>query len=80
MDENRLKKICSKILEKYNFSITSFRLHPTHQLCEDGVWREYSYCVFIEVTRTGSDHYERVDVSKLMEDYVGCEFIVDFSY
>jgi hypothetical protein len=55
-------------------------LHPTNQLCEDGEWRAHSYCVFISVIRTKDDFYEKSNISKVLEDYLGFEFIVDFSY
>lgn len=80
MDKNRLKQICSKILNKYNLIITDFQTHPTNQLCDDGTWKKHSYCVFIGVVRKEGDFYDKVDVSKILEDYLGFEFIVDFSY
>lgn len=79
MDQDKLKKICHRILHKKNFSIVNLEVVRTNRLNEVGVWEESSYCVFLTVIDKDQENYYREGIVKMLESIFGFEFIVEFS-
>jgi hypothetical protein len=83
MDENRLKKIVSKILDTSfeGFTIREFRVLPTQKLDETGNWVPNSHTLFIGLNRPSNFYLQKQEewgVSKLLEQTLGLEVVADF--
>ena len=82
MDENRLKKIVSKILDTSfeGFTIREFRVLPTQKLDETENWVPDSHTLFIVLNRPSNFylHTSEWRVSRLLEQTLGLEVVVDF--
>ena len=83
MDENRLKKIVTKILDSRfkGFTIREFRVLPTQKLDEKGKWVPDSYTLFIGLNRPANFYLEKHaewEVSSFLENFLGIEIVSDF--
>jgi hypothetical protein len=83
MDENRLKKIVSKILDTSfeGFTIREFRVLPTQKLDETGNWVPNSHTLFIGLNRPSNFYLQKQEewgVSRLLEQTLGLEVVADF--
>jgi hypothetical protein len=83
MDESRLKKIVSKILDTSfeGFTIREFRVLPTQKMDEDGNWVPWSHTLFIGLNRPANFYLQEEgewDVSQRLEQVLGFEVIADF--
>ena len=83
MDENRLKKIVSKILDTSfeGFTIREFRILPTQKLDEVGNWVPDSHTLFIGLNRPSNFYLQKQEewgVSRLLEQTLGLEVVADF--
>ena len=83
MDENRLKKIVSKILDTSfeGFTIREFRILPTQKLDEAGNWVPDSHTLFIGLNRPSNFYLQKQEewgVSRLLEQTLGLEVVADF--
>ena len=82
MDENRLKKIVSKILDTSfeGFTIREFRVLPTQKLDETENWVPDSHTLFIGLNRPSNFYLQTSEwkVSRLLEQTLGLEVVVDF--
>jgi hypothetical protein len=83
MDENRLKKIVTKILDTRfkGFTIREFRVLPTQKLDENGKWVPDSHTLFIGLNRTANFYLEKRgewEVSRFLENVLGIEIVADF--
>ena len=83
MDESRLKKIVTKILDTRfkGFTIREFRVLPTQKMDEDGNWVPWSHTLFIGLNRPANFYLQKQgewDVSQRLEQVLGFEVIADF--
>jgi hypothetical protein len=83
MDESRLKKIVSKILDTSfeGFTIREFRVLPTQKMDEDGNWVPWSHTLFIGLNRPANFYLQKQgewDISQRLEQVLGFEVIADF--
>jgi hypothetical protein len=83
MDENRLKKIVTKILDTSfeGFTIREFRVLPTQKLDERGKWVPDSHTLFIGLNRPANFYLDKRgewDLSRQLEQVLGLEVVADF--
>jgi len=83
MDENRLKKIVTKILDTSfeGFTIRDFRVLPTQKLSKEGNWVPDSHTLFIGLNRPANFYLQKQDeweVSRRLEQVLGLEVVADF--
>lgn len=83
MDENRLKKIVTKILDTSfeGFTIREFRVLPTQKLDEEGNWVPDSHTLFIGLNRPENFYLQKQgewDLSRQLEQVLGLEVVADF--
>ena len=83
MDESRLKKIVSKILDTSfeGFTIREFRILPTQKLDETGNWVPDTHTLFIGLNRPSNFYLQKQEeweVSRLLEHTLGLEVVADF--
>ena len=83
MDENRLKKIVTKILDTSfeGFTIRDFRVLPTQKLDEEGNWGPDSYTLFIGLNRPANFYLQKRDewdLTRQLEQVLGLEVVADF--
>jgi hypothetical protein len=83
MDESRLKKIVTKILDTSfeGFTIREFKVLPTQKMDEDGNWVPWSHTLFIGLNRPANFYLQEEgewDVSQRLEQVLGFEVIADF--
>jgi hypothetical protein len=83
MDENRLKKIVTKILDTSfeGFTIRDFRILPTQKLDEEGNWGPDSHTLFIGLNRPANFYLQKRDewdLTRQLEQVLGLEVIADF--
>jgi hypothetical protein len=83
MDEIRLKKIVTKILDTSfeGFTIQEFKVLPTQKMDEDGNWVPWSHTLFIGLNRPANFYLQKQgewDVSQRLEQVLGFEVIADF--
>ena len=83
MDESRLKKIVTKILDTSfeGFTIREFRVLPTQKMDEDGNWVPWSHTLFIGLNRPANFYLQKEEewnVSRQLEQVLGFEVIADF--
>jgi len=83
MDESRLKKIVTKILDTSfeGFTIREFKVLPTQKMDEDGNWVPLSHTLFIGLNRPANFYLQKQgewDVSQRLEQVLGFEVIADF--
>jgi len=83
MDESRLKKIVTKILDTRfkGFTIREFRVLPTQKLDEDGNWVPWSYTLFIGLNRNANFYLEKRgewELCDFLEGAIGIEVVADF--
>jgi hypothetical protein len=83
MDESRLKKIVTKILDTSfeGFTIREFKVLPTQKMDEDGNWVPWSHTLFIGLNRPANFYLQKQgewDVSQRLEQVLGFEVIADF--
>ena len=77
MDKDRLKLICSKILNKKKITISNFNCIETYNLGDDGKWVQESYCVFLSINDNNEQKYLQSIISKELENIFGFEFIIE---
>jgi len=83
VDENRLKKVVTKILDTSfeGFTIRDFRVLPTQKLNEEGNWVPDSHTLFIGLNRPANFYLQKQDeweVSRRLEQVLGLEVVADF--
>jgi hypothetical protein len=83
MDESRLKKIVTKILDTSfeGFTIREFKVLPTQKMDEDGNWVPWSHTLFIGLNRPANFYLQKQgewDISQRLEQVLGFEVIADF--
>jgi hypothetical protein len=83
MDESRLKKIVTKILDTSfeGFTIREFKVLPTQKMDKDGNWVPWSHTLFIGLNRPANFYSQKQgewDVSQRLEQVLGFEVIADF--
>jgi hypothetical protein len=83
MDENRLKKIVTKILDTRfkGFTIREFRVLPTQKLDEKGKWVPDSHTLFIGLNRPANFYLQKRDewdLTRQLEQVLGLEVVADF--
>ena len=83
MDESRLKKIVTKILDTSfeGFTIREFKVLPTQKMDEDGNWVPWSHTLFIGLNRPANFYLQEEgewNVSQQLEQVLGFEVIADF--
>jgi hypothetical protein len=83
MDETRLKKIVTKILDTSfeGFTIREFRVLPTQKLDERGKWVPDSHTLFIGLNRPANFYLDKRgewDLSRQLEQVLGLEVVADF--
>jgi hypothetical protein len=83
MDENRLKKIVTKILDTSfeGFTIREFRVLSTQKLDEEGNWVPDSHTLFIGLNRPANFYLQKQgewDLSRQLEQVLGLEVVADF--
>jgi len=83
MDESRLKKIVTKILDTSfeGFTIREFKVLPTQKMDENGNWVPWSHTLFIGLNRPANFYLQKQgewDVSQRLEQVLGFEVIADF--
>jgi hypothetical protein len=83
MDESRLKKIVTKILDTSfeGFTIREFKVLPTQKMDEDGNWVPWSHTLFIGLNRPSNFYLQEEgewNVSQQLEQVLGFEVIADF--
>jgi hypothetical protein len=83
MDESRLKKIVSKILDTSfeGFTIREFRVLPTQKMDEDGNWVPWSHTLFIGLNRPADFYLEKRgewELCDFLEGAIGIEVVADF--
>jgi len=83
MDENRLKKITTKILDTFfeGFTIREFRVLPTQKLDDNCKWVPDSHTLFIGLNRPKDFYLNKQgewEVSQRLEQILGIEVIADF--
>ena len=83
MDESRLKKIVTKILDTSfeGFTIREFKVLPTQKMDEDGNWVPWSHTLFIGLNRPANFYLQEEgewNVSQQLEQVLGLEVVADF--
>jgi len=83
MDESRLKKIVTKILDTRfkGFTIREFRVLPTQKMSENGKWIPDSHTLFIGLNRPANFYLEKRgewELSDFLESAIGIEVVADF--
>jgi hypothetical protein len=83
MDESRLKKIVTKILDTRfkGFTIREFKVLPTQKMDEDGNWVPWSHTLFIGLNRPANFYLQKQgewEVSRFLENVLGIEIVADF--
>ena len=83
MDENRLKKIVTKMLDTSfeGFTIREFRVLPTQKLDENGKWVPDSHTLFIGLNRPANFYLDKRgewELSAFLESVIGIEIVADF--
>ena len=83
MDENRLKKIVTKILDTSfeGFTIRDFRVLPTQKLDKSRNWVPDSHTLFIGLNRPSNFYLQKEgewDLSRRLEQVLGLEVVADF--
>ena len=83
MDENRLKKITTKILDTFfeGFTIREFRVLPTQKLDDNCKWVPDSHTLFIGLNRTANFYLEKQgewELCDFLERAIGIEVVADF--